>query len=1062
MKNQVDQKNLFITVALIFAFVVIALIDATTTFGTTVWVLNIVLIVLSVSTKKTWAPLAFAGLSTFGACIDLILKDNLTSVHQANLTSRGIGIVTFWTVAIIVLRVIQSRKELEVSRLAIEQASEKLAEEATIQSAIAEINDSMIGIQSVEDLCRILLERVSSFTSASIGSFYILSNDKKSLKRVAKYAYTDESSNANVFSFNEGIIGEAASQLKAVELNDVPSDYYLKIRSSLGEMTPKYLVAIPIFFEGKLNGVMELGTLKPFDGLTRRILDIVPENIGIAVDLALNRVIIQQHLNNTQKYNDNLQAQQEELKTLNEELAEKSKEIEEAYSKLESQQADLEESNSELEQKQQQLEEQTEALKESNNNLRKSKEEIQLGSQYKSEFLSNMSHELRTPLNSILILSELLSANKREVFTDDEIDSLKTITSSGQDLLSLINDILDLSKIESGKVELIPEPVNLRSFQNHLKSSFQVQVEHKDLSFEVECDLSELDETIITDKQRVEQIIKNFLSNALKFTESGSIRFKIFKSPLRETPIAISVEDTGVGIPKDKQEEIFEAFRQADGTTARQFGGTGLGLAISRELAVLLDGEIRLESEKNIGSKFTLLLPLRLEHSEALRESSEASFPTSKPIERKPLSKNSNLDISPKPLGKERSLAFQDDRDQIVPGDKVLQIIEDEENFAQAVAKVARENNFKCILSENGEAGLEDIARYMPSGVFLDLKLPGLGGMEVLEHIKRNPKTRHIPVHIASGVDQKKNALHMGAVGYLLKPALKDDLEQAFNRILDVDSRSIKRILLVEDDQIQLNNLFSLISDLDDVETIGVKTGKAAMNALKESTYDCVILDYKLPDMTGLELLQEMSLDDSVSHPPIIIHTAKDLNSEEERKLREYSSSIVVKSIHSKERLLDETLLFLHKVENQLPLPKQRVLRVMRERHQVLEGANILLVDDDMRNIFSLRKVLENKAATVTVARNGAEALSSLEVNLNIDIVLMDIMMPVMDGYEAMRKIREQDKFSDLPIIALTAKAMKGDREECINAGANDYLSKPVDPKRLLSLIRVWLSPKGF
>ena len=1036
----------------------VAVIDSSTPFGTTIWILHIGLIVLSVFTAKPSAPLILASFASLLTIVNFYSATALDATYHINLISRTLGLITFWVVALIVLKLIRSGERLVANQLATEETNQLLANEAAVKTALGDINDSMRGIQNVEDLCRSLLERVIKFVDAKIGSFYLVDEDHTSLKRVALYAYSDPVGLTRSFAFNEGLIGEAAAQLKPLELNDISPDYFLKIKSSLGEMCPKHLIALPVFFEGKLNGVMELGTVQPFTEVSRKILEIIPENIGIAVDLASSRAQLQVLLREAERYNDELQTQQEELQTLNEELSEKSKEIEVAYRKLEKQQVHLEEANSELEQNQQALERQKHTLQETNVILKNAKREVEAASQYKSEFLSTMSHELRTPLNSILILSQLLAQNKQGVLSAEDVESLKTISSSGKDLLNLINDILDLARIEAGKVELNPESIELSSLLRHFEATFMPQAANKGLSFEVICHQSV---EIYTDRQRLEQIIKNFLSNAIKFTQEGKVVLSGHKTANDAFPLSITVEDSGIGIDREKQESIFEAFRQADGTTARQYGGTGLGLSISRELATLIGGVIELESTKGQGSKFSLMLAKEIcEGRKPLAK--EQATASAEDVGRFDSTNKVNLESSEPSVERVRSSAFKDDREIIQKNDKVLQIIEDEPKFAQIVAKLARKQNFKCLLSEDGETGLIDAHRYLPQGIFLDVKLPGMSGMEVLEKLKNNPKTRHIPVHVASGYDSKKNALHLGALSFLRKPVDATELEIALLRIEDIGSRNLKKILVVEDNEAQLSSMLRLISDLKGVETVGVKSGGEAFHQLSSVTFDCIILDLSLPDMNGIELLEKMATDENLTNPPVIIYTAKDLSTEEENRLRQYSDSIIIKSVHSPERLLNDTMLFLHKVEDQLPDPKQQVLKAIREQDQLLQGAKILLVDDDMRNVFSLRRVLEDKAAIVTIARNGQEALDCLEERPDFDIVLMDIMMPIMDGYEAMARIRKQAKFNSLPVIALTAKAMKGDREKCIEAGANDYLPKPVEIERLLSLVRVWLSPRGF
>ena len=1053
-----DQRTSWAILAgLIGLLVVIAVIDTNTPLHTPVWTLNIVLIVLSVFTRRTWAPLFIGVLSTIALTLDYFFIANFDATRQINMLSRALGIANFWTVAVIVRQFIKSQNDVVASQRITDETNQKLDDDTTVKAAIVGINDSMRGVQNVEELCQRFLERVAKHVDAAVGSFYLTDDEHTSLRRVARYAYTDLEGFSRTFAFNEGLIGEVASQLKPIELSDVPSDFFVKIKSSFGEMTPRHLVALPIFFEGKLNGVMELGTIRPFSNISRRIIQAIPENIGIAVDLASSRARLRKSLLDAQRYSDELKTQQEELRTLNEELSEKSDLIKEAYTKLATQQAHLEEANTGLEHKQQELEEQKEALVAANLVLKKSKREIELASGYKSEFLSNMSHELRTPLNSILILSELLAQNEDQRFTKEDIESLETINSAGNDLLTLIDDILDLSRIESGKVELQLEAISLSSFVRQLEHFIRPQVEAKGLTLEVSCVVEH--DALNSDRQRLEQILKNFLSNAIKFTSSGTIRLTVSESGVDSLPIAITVEDSGIGIPKDKQEAVFEAFRQADGSTARQFGGTGLGLSISRKLANLLGGRIELDSEVDKGSKFSLLLPRRIDKTGVTQRHNQTALP--------PRNDSSHqapqLSIHRTPLGKrDQSLEDKDDRNNLHPGDKVLQIIEDEAKFAQVICKLAREQNYKCLLSEDGESGLVEANYYLPHGIFLDIKLPGMSGMEVLKELKANPRTAHIPVHVASGLDHRKDSLDLGALSFVSKPVSTKELAAVLLSIENSNRKKLKRILIVEDDHVQLDNLVRIISKLEGVETVGVNTGQDAINQLTSTTFDCMILDLSLPDMAGTELLRRMSIHDTLANPPVIIYTAKELSSEEESQLYEYSESIIIKKPHSQERLINDTLLFLHSVDDQLPSSKRKVHKKKRDSNHSLEGAQILLVDDDMRNVFSLRRALSDQLAVVTVARNGQEAMDCLDKHPSFDIVLMDIMMPIMDGYEAITKIREQSRFKSLPIVALTAKAMKGDKEKCIAAGANDYLPKPVDINRLLSLVKVWLSPKGY
>lgn len=1039
------RENWALTSGLVTLAVALGALDRFTPGGKVIWLLEIILIALSLYSRQPLLPYILAALSSA-----LVLGGHFYSPSleptSTNWLARGFGIVTFWTVAVIVEKFIRAKQTFEDNEIAARTLRDNLAAEAWLRTGLANINEAMRGVQSPEDLCNNLLKQMAEFVGAKIGSFY-LADDTRSLKRVAIYGYYCAGDMAQTFAPNEGLLGQAAAEQKMIELKDVPPDYFLKIKSSLGEIAPRFLVAIPVLFEGRLNGVMELGSLEPFSANARALFAVIPENIGIAIDLTASRGRQRELLGKSQTLSEELQSQQEELKGANLELTQQA-------SKLETQQAILEEINAALGRNQQLLEEQKLALQGANELLQTSKREIELASQYKSEFLSNMSHELRTPLNSMLILAQMLSDNKKGNLSIDEIDSALTIVSAGGDLLVLINDILDLSKIESGKIDLTPEMVDLEALAGHIERSFRPTAEKKGLTLEVTLGASAARE-IYTDKHRLEQILKNLMSNALKFTALGTIGLHIDRSEDSEKTVLMAISDTGIGIPQDKQDVIFEAFKQADGTTARRFGGTGLGLSISRELAVLLQSEIRLESVAGEGSTFSILLPERLQ----VRDQPEAQVPRP---EGHAVRQGARRIEVPAVLKQGRSYAFADDRNTPIQGDKCMHVIASEPAFTQKLARQARELGFKCLISEDGESGLVDARHYLPSGIFLDVNLPGISGMEVLEHLKRDPKMRHIPVHVVSGLDLRKNALHLGAVGFVLKPIDAKDVSEAFGCLERAASKSIKKVLIVEDNETQLNAVQSLISDLKDVETVGVRSGEAALAQLRSVTFDCMILDLRLPDISGLEILETMASDKKLCPPPVIIYTASSLSKDEEVALRQYTDTIIIKGARSPERLLDETVLFLHRIESELPPGKRKLLNDLRDRNQVLDGAKILLVDDDMRNVFALSRLIEDQGAVVTVARNGQEALDRLASNPYQNLILMDIMMPVMDGFEAMREIRSQLRFAKLPIIALTAKAMKIDQEKCFAAGASDYLAKPIDTKRLLSLASVWLSPQGL
>ena len=687
-------------------------------------------------------------------------------------------------------------------------------------------------------------------------------------------------------------------------------------------------------------------------------------------------------------------------------------------------------------------------------------QELEISSKYKSEFLANMSHELRTPLNSLLILSKILFQNKDKNLTDKQIEFAQTIHAAGTELLNIINEILDLAKVESGKADVNVEKINFTDIAADIQKNYKHLVEDKGLKFKIQI-AKGLPKSVNTDEQRLKQIIKNFISNAIKFTNKGEINISI-KRPdrdvsfsnsglIRENAFAISVTDTGKGIPKEKHRVIFEAFQQEDGTTSRKYGGTGLGLSIAKEMARLLGGEIQLKSEVGKGSTFTLFIS-DLKGDEDKYDSDEIEAEVTKKRESKSIQKTEYL------KSKEPRVIEQlpDDRSDIDANDRMILIIEDDVKFAKILIDLAHERKFKCLIAQQGRKGLQLAEDYKPDAIILDIGLPDIDGWKVMEKLKDNSDTRHIPVHFMSASDKYMEAMRMGAIGFVSKPVSMEGLEEAFTRIEDIISKTIKNLLVVEDDENQRKSILELIGN-NDVRTTAVESGREAFELLKTNTYDCMVLDLGLDDISGFELLQMIEGEKTITHIPIIIYTGKDISRQEEAKLKKHAESIIIKGVRSPDRLFDEVSLFLHRIESNLPEEKQKILRMIHDKEMLFQGKKILLVDDDMRNVFALSNVLEEKGMQVIIGKDGKEGLDMLGQNSKIDLVLMDIMMPEMDGYETMRRIRKEDKYKNLPIIALTAKAMKGDRTKCIQAGANDYLSKPVDPDKLLSLLRVWL-----
>jgi CheY-like chemotaxis protein/signal transduction histidine kinase len=715
----------------------------------------------------------------------------------------------------------------------------------------------------------------------------------------------------------------------------------------------------------------------------------------------------------------------------------------------------LEEQNSRIEIKNREIEDARGALEDK-------AEQLALSSKYKSEFLANMSHELRTPLNSMLILARLFAENPEENLSEKQIEFARTIYTAGSDLLTLINDILDLSKVEAGKMDVQVSDLALSDVRDYVDRTFRPVAEEKGLDFSVEIDGENVAPTIATDEQRLQQVLKNLMSNAFKFTDKGSVFLRVSVAPettrfhslaLRDeqTVIAFAVTDSGIGIPEDKLKLIFEAFQQADGTTSRRYGGTGLGLSISREIARLLGGEIHVESRSGEGSAFTLYLPASYSPREV--------GPGDEPLTRErvaELGRAPEVNLDPALF---LPSAVDDDRGKIEPDDRFVLIVEDDETFAKTVLEVARERGFKGVIALRGDVGLALAHEYKPDAIVLDMQLPGMDGWAVLDHLKRHPDTRHIPVHIVTGAaqDGKQHALRAGAVAFLEKPVDKSRLDEAFSQISSFLERGVRNLLVVDDEEAQRQEVIDLLGDGEDVQVTAVGSSEEALDELQQRHFDCMVLDLKLPDMQGFQLLERVKTDERFSNLPVIIYTGKQLTRREETGLRRYAETIIVKDVRSPERLLDETSLFLHRVESRLPAEKRKLLQQLHCADAVFEGKKVLIVDDDVRNVFALTSVLEARGVDVRFAENGVDAIRILEEDSEVDLVLMDIMMPELDGYQTIRHIRSMPQFESLPIISLTAKAMKGDREKSIAAGASDYITKPVDTDKLVSLLRVWL-----
>ncbi|MEA9356197.1 response regulator [Bacteriovorax sp. PP10] len=963
------------------------------------------------------------------------------------------------------------------------EAYSKVIEKQIIQNQILEAQDwiqsgktglmeQIRGDLSLEELSAKALKYLCNRLDGKVAAIYNM--EFNTLKRIGTYAFSDEAlTRQQTIKLGEGLVGQVAVENIVKVIKDVPEDY-VTINSGTGSSKPRQIVLFPLTSDDNVKGVLEIGFFSDIPDNVIEYLKICSESIAIALKSAEYRSTLRDLLEESQRQTEELQTQQEELQANNEELEEQTNALRESQLSLEAQQSELEQTNQQLSKQSLELEIQSETVNLKNEelrgtqlNLEQKARELELASQYKSQFLANMSHELRTPLNSTLILSQLLLEDKKNILGEQEKEFVSTILSSSNDLLTLINDILDLSKVEAGKIELEPEELILKDFVLSIERLFKPLSMNKGIELKTEI-AKDAPATIFIDRQRLEQIIKNLLSNAIKFTEKGSVTFRIARAANKNSGrVDFAVIDSGIGIAPEQQGIIFDAFKQADGTTSRKYGGTGLGLTISKDLARLLGGDIVVTSEKNKGSTFTLNLPERddVDHKIVkVQETNHYQAPTRSPVA-SALSKTEAPPLISKEVKVETStlpLPFEDDRNKLDGSDlvRLLLVIEDDTNFAKILYDLSHELKFNCVVAQTAEEGIRAAEDFLPQAIILDMHLPDRSGLTVIDHLKMNAKTRHIPIHIVSAQDQANIALQMGAVGYLRKPVSLIDMRNAIAKLEDKLTHSVKRVLVVEDNKVQRESIKELIQDKM-VEVVMAENAVKAMEHLKKTIFDCMILDLHLPDMTGYELLEHMTDIDNISHPPVIVYTGKDLSKLEEQNLQKYSQSIIIKGAHSPERLFSEVTLFLHQVENQLSKDRQNMLQKLRDREQIFEGKKILLVDDDVRNIFALSAALESKGAVIETARNGIEAVAKMKENPTIDLILMDIMMPEMDGYEATREIRKDPRFQRLPIIAVTAKAMGDDQEKCREAGANDYLAKPVDLTKLLSLLRVWMPQKG-
>ncbi len=914
------------------------------------------------------------------------------------------------------------------------------------------LNQLLGRINTIERVCDTTLTFLVRYLDAHVAAFFLLNEDGV-LELKTSYAYQRRKTLSNCYGIGDGLVGQAAKEKKPIIITEMPDDY-VHITSGLGSSSPASILVYPILYRDQFLGVIEIGSFHLFDDHDLGFLDLIAESVATALYSAKSSQKMKALLTKTQEQAKNLKHQQEELKEANLSLEKQKTELMESESLLQHQQEELRQTNEELEEQTEILEEQKNAIQEQNLEIEHNRKlieekarDLELTSKYKTEFLANMSHELRTPLNSILLLSKLLSENKEDNLTPRQQEYSQTIHLSGSELLDLINEILDLSKVESGKMDLNVERVKIQELGSRLDRDFRPHAQDKNLFFRIDYG-PDIPSYIQTDHQRLVQILKNFISNALKFTSNGGITISIKRlgnENIKDTgldpkrTLVFSCKDTGIGIPIDKQNQLFEPFHQGDGTTSRKYGGSGLGLSISRELTKLLGGVIQVISEAGKGSEFRILLP------------ETPDEPVSEPPDPEPgTSQTERPGKKPDP-----EVGFiPDDRNNLEKGDKSILIIENDPRFAKILCDLSRENGFKVLIAGDGETGLHFAEYYKPDAIILDIELPGMDGWSVMTRLKEGASTRHIPVHFISASDRHIEARKMGAVGFLTKPVSISMLNDAFEKIEYVISRDIKEVLVVEDDPRQRKAILELIGN-GNVHITEAKTGGEALEAVKSRVYDCIILDIGLPDMTGVELLTRLS--ELIQEMPVIVYTGKDLTRKELALINEYTEKTIIKGVKSAERLVDETALFLHQVEANLPAFKRKMIRLLHDRESVFEGKKILVVDDDMRNVYAISSVLEETGMEIIEAKNGLIGVRMVGENPDIDLVLMDIMMPEMDGYEAIVKIREDSRNKNLPIIALTAKAMRGDRQKCIEAGANDYLAKPVNTEKLLSMMRVWL-----
>ncbi|HEX6127151.1 MAG TPA: HAMP domain-containing protein [Pyrinomonadaceae bacterium] len=955
------------------------------------------------------------------------------------------------------------------------ETTQKNTEQDWLKTNLAKFTRLLQGQRDLLTVARLILSEMAPLVEMQHGVFYIAdtAQDETVLKLLASYAYRKRKSISNEFKLGESIVGQCAFEKQRIIIKDVPPEY-VKINSGLGEAAPKNIVVLPVLFEGQVKAVIELASFTPFNEIHFAFLDQLTESIGIVINTIEANMRTEELLKQSQSLAQELQLGQAELQETNRRLELQAQSLQTSEELLKQQQEELQQTNQELEEKARLLSEQKSEVEQKNRQIELARtaledkaKQLALNSKYKSEFLANMSHELRTPLNSMLILSKMLADNAEQNLHEKQVEFAETIHSSGADLLALINEILDLSKIESGTMGVEIGEIAFSELQGDIERTFSQIAQDKGLQLLIELS-DRLPQSLQTDAKRLRQVLKNLLSNAFKFTQQGHVKVDIDVADSgwsfdnnslnrASSVIAFRVSDTGIGISEDKQQLIFEAFQQEDGTTSRKYGGTGLGLSISREIARLLGGEITLESTPGQGSTFTFYLPESYETVSLSPQDEKVAEDRAAEYEQRPASSLITLSRSSDDEAPPRvQIIVSDDRSIIQPGDPVLQVIEDDPTFARILMDIAREVGFKCLVSQHGEDALMTARKYRPTAITLDLTLPGMHGYAVLDRLKHDASTRHIPVQIVSVIEDMRRVFRLGAFGYQTKPTNREMLLEGIERLKLFSERPVKKLLLVEDDDTLRQSMSEVLAGKD-VSITPVGTGEEAVAAVTRDRFDCAIVDLMLPDIEWSDLIAKIKEHSGDPEIPVIVHTGKDLSKRETSRIRKLAETIIIKDADSLERLIDETALFLHRDVADMTDAQKNMMKHVNVTDPRLEGKKVLIVDDDIRNIFALTSALERQKMQVVYAENGKDGIEILQKTPGIDGVLMDIMMPGMDGFEAMQAIRKIAKFKSVPIIAVTAKAMKGDRQKCIEAGASDYITKPVETEQLMSLLRIWL-----